>query len=86
MEAIPYDKETNLRGGCPLWSFATDALGAPLSTMTAVPRKPTSGSSPTSVVMGQRQTFRRPGGQMLKHVTEPFFQRDIRPKIAAGIS
>jgi hypothetical protein len=25
---LTYDKEINLRGGCPLWSFATDALGA----------------------------------------------------------
>jgi hypothetical protein len=36
-----YDKEINLRGGCPLWSLATDALGAPLGTMSEYPRKPT---------------------------------------------
>jgi hypothetical protein len=37
-------------------SFVTDALGAPLVTMSAVPRNPTSGSSATSVVMGQTET------------------------------
>jgi hypothetical protein len=39
-------------------SFATDALGAPLGTMSAVPRKPTSSFSAISVVMGQKATLR----------------------------
>jgi hypothetical protein len=37
--------------------FATDALGAPLSTMSAVPRELTPASSATCVVMGQSPTL-----------------------------
>jgi hypothetical protein len=37
-------------------SFATDALGALLGTMSGVPRKPTLGSSAISDAMGQNQT------------------------------
>ena len=37
-------------------SFATDALGAPLGTISGVPRKPTLGSSAVSVVTGHFRT------------------------------